>query len=35
MKMVLVPKLENSKLIQLDLKAEFAVNKKRRINLYE
>lgn len=34
MKMVLVPKLDNSKLMQLDLKAEFAANKKRRINLY-
>lgn len=34
MKMVLVPKLDNSKLIQLDLKAEFDKGKKRRINLY-
>ncbi len=35
MKMVLVPKLDNSKVLQLDLKAEFAANKKRRINLYD
>lgn len=34
MKMVLVPKLDNSKVMQLDLKAEFASNTKRRINLY-
>jgi hypothetical protein len=35
MKMVLVPKLDNSKFMELDLKAEFASGKKRRINLYE
>ena len=35
MQMVLVPKLDNSKLIKLDLKAEFDKGKKRKINLYE
>lgn len=35
MKMVLVPKLDNSKFVELDLKAEFTSGKKRRINLYE
>lgn len=35
MKMVLVPKLDNSKLMTLDLKEEFQKGKKRRINLYD
>lgn len=35
MKMVFLPKLDNSKVIQMDLNAEFAKNKKRRINLFE
>ena len=34
MKMVLVPKLDNNKLIRLDLKAEFKKGKKRRIDLF-
>lgn len=33
MKMVRVPKLDNSKFIELDLKEEFAANKQRRITL--
>jgi hypothetical protein len=35
MKMVLVPKLDNSKVLQMDLKEKFAANKREKIKLFD